>query len=278
MVLFGVSMLPLLALSPQVRSAFLRGWPFIVIGLAVGTAPVWIWNYMNDFASIKFQTAHGLGRKFWKPSWTIHYIIAQVLLVFPVVLYWALRARQMPAVFKLIAWVPLMFFVFTTYRGYVEANWPVAAYPAVFALAASTFPSSRKSLWFTVWLWGALMATLAAVIVVQPTWSERLKVREFHQYDRLIDEAREFEPLFARSYQMASKMSFELGRPVYKLKGMNRKDFFDYLEESAPRSEYYYLAVEKGDRLPKIYRDAGHTVEETVSAAGEFEIWKVKMP
>jgi hypothetical protein len=217
-----------------------RTFIYLLLGALVGASPVWIWNMMNDYASFKFQVDHGLGRR-WKPSWTYEYIGAQVALVFPIILYWALRAkRSLPPVFHLWAWVPLVFFLFTTSRGYVEANWPIAAYPVIFALAASQYPMNRRGLSITCWIWGILLSALAIVIVAQPSWSIKLKVREFHQFDRLVEVGSPLQPLFARSYQMASKLHFELRRPVYKLKGMNRRDFFDYLEPSKPRTGVYY--------------------------------------
>ncbi|HMN67061.1 MAG TPA: glycosyltransferase family 39 protein, partial [Bdellovibrionales bacterium] len=93
MVLFVLSLLPLLAFSKTVRYGALKSAHWIALGGVLGATPVWLWNYMNDFASIKFQAAHGLDRV-WKPSWTIHYVGAQVGIIFPIVLYWSLQARR----------------------------------------------------------------------------------------------------------------------------------------------------------------------------------------
>lgn len=61
----------------------------------------------------------------------VEYIGGQLMLIFPVIFYWAVRSRKkLPISFHYLAWTPLLFFVFTTYRGYVEANWPIVAYPA----------------------------------------------------------------------------------------------------------------------------------------------------
>lgn len=277
MVLFPLSLAPLVILSNSVRNPFLRQFPLIVLGVVVGTFPVWIWNYMNDFASLRFQADHGLGRTEWKPSWTIEYIAAQIGLIFPLILYWAVKARrQLPMVFHLLAWVPVLFFLFTTSRGYAEANWPIVAYPAILALAVSTIPKSTRSIQITLRVWGVLMAAMATVIMMNPAWAGRMKLREFHQFDGLIAASRDLQPLFARSYQMAAKMQFELKRPVYKLRGMNRKDFYDYLPESDPEVKSYYLAVEKGDSLPVSYSSRGHKVVEVKPVDERFEIWRIE--
>jgi hypothetical protein len=78
---------------------------------------------------------------------------------------------------------------------------------------------------------------------------------------------------------MASKLSFDLDRPIYKLRGMNRKDFFDFLDESEPKPKsVYYLAVEKGDSLPLLIRTAGHREIEKIPVDDTFEIRKVEAP
>lgn len=277
MVLFGLSIFPLVVLSKQVRNPFFRQFPWIVLGVIVGTFPVWIWNFMNDFASLRFQAEHGLGKTHWKPSWTFEYILAQIGLIFPPILYWALRARrQLPMIFHLLAWVPLLFFLSTTSRGYAEANWPLVAYPPIFALAVSAIPASRRAIQITLRIWAVLLALLAVIIIVQPNWSKTMKFREFHQFDNVIAAAHDLAPLYARSYQMAAKMQFELKRPVYKLHGMNRKDFYDYLPESEPAQKSYYLAVEKGDSLPVSYSSRGHKVVEVKAVDDQFEIWRVE--
>jgi hypothetical protein len=235
----------------------------------------------NDFISFRFQAAHGLGgRKAWKPSWTIEYVGLQIALVFPVVLYWALRARRrLPAVFHWLAWTPLVFFFFTTFRGYVEANWPIAAYPAVFALAVTFYPRNARALQATTLFWGVAIGALTLVILTAPPWSRRIKLKEFHQYDRLIETARPLTPLYARSYQMAAKMYYELRRPVYKLRGMNRRDFFDSLPESEPPAHgTYYLALERDEPLPATYTARGQRIVETVPVDEQFMIVKVEAP
>jgi 4-amino-4-deoxy-L-arabinose transferase-like glycosyltransferase len=279
MILFPLSLMPLVLLSRQVRGPFFRHLPWIALGFAAGTLPVWLWNVLNDFESFKYQAEHGLGKTKWKPSWTFEYILAQIGLIFPVVLYWALRARRrLPMVFHLLAWVPLLFFLATTARGYAEANWPIVAYPALFALAAASVPRNVRSLQITLAVWAALFTGLFSVALLQPEWSKSMKFREFNQFEHVIGAARDLRPLYARSYQMAAKLHFELGRPVYKLRGMTRRDFYDFLPESDPKEKSYYLAVEKGDELPLNYSSRGHKVVEVKPVDDRFEIWRVQAP
>ena len=172
MVLFTLSLLPLLLFSKNVRRAVKSQILWLFLGALLGALPVWLWNAMNDFASFKFQAAHGLGRQ-WKPSWTYEYIAVQIALIFPVVLYWASKSRRkLPVVFHLWAWVPVFFFLFTTSRGYVEANWPIAGYPAIFALAVSLYPYSARGLKITSIIWGFALAVMAMLVIVQPQWAK----------------------------------------------------------------------------------------------------------
>lgn len=278
MVLFAMSLMPLIIISAKLRRNFIRQLPLLLLGGLLGTLPVWLWNFMNDFVSIKFQAAHGLGRR-WKPSWTIEYILVQIGVIFPIVIYWAAKARgRLPLVFHFLAWTPLLFFLFTTSRGYVEANWPIAAYPAIFALAASHYPRNARGLKFTVALWATLISALAILVVVKPDWSKKIKLKEFHRFDRVLEVSQSYEPLYARSYQMAARIYFSRRRPVYKLRGMNRKDFFDFLEHSEPKERRYFVAVEKTDKLPMNYIAAGHTIVQTIPVDDIYEIWEVSVP
>jgi 4-amino-4-deoxy-L-arabinose transferase-like glycosyltransferase len=279
MVLFGLSLAPVLLIDKKSRKMLLAQLPYLAVGCVVGSLPVWLWNYWHDFASIKFQTAHGLGRKIWKPSWTIEFILAQIGLIFPVIIFWAVKSgRRMPKVFHFLAWTPLIFFLFTTSRGYVEANWPIAAYPAFFALAVSWYPVNARSLRITAGIWAAIIGAMMFIIIGKPGWSKKLKAKEFYQFDAVAEATRDLSPLYTRSYQMAAKLSFDQKRPVFKLRGMNRKDFFDYLEESEPKERVYYWVAEKNDKLPVIYKSANHQEAEVIPIDDLYEVRRVVVP
>jgi 4-amino-4-deoxy-L-arabinose transferase-like glycosyltransferase len=275
MVLFALSLLPLIFISSPLRQALWRNFPVLFVGAALGALPVWLWNLMHDFASLKFQAQHGLGNSFWKPSWTFEYIGVQIAFIFPIILYWALCAkRQLPLVFHFLAWIPLLFFLATTSRGYVEANWPIAAYPSIFALAVSSYPRNLRSLRATLTIWAILLATLLGVILAEPRWAQSTKFKEFHEFDQVIAKTRDLQPLYVRSYQMAAKMHYELGHPIYKLRGMNRRDFYDFLPESEAQGPLFYLVVNKDDRLPPEFHNYKKTAEIPIDE--NFQVWKME--
>ena len=279
MVLFPLGpWIPTLA-SPDGRRALWRGWPAILAGGLVGTCPVWLWNLTNDFASFRFQAHHGLGHTFWKPSWTTEYVGLQLALVTPWLAYFAWRGRRSaPSFLGWLAITPFVFFLFTTARGYVEANWPIAAYPATLALAVAYAPARR---WWagTAAVWATLLAVLSFAIVTAPANLSATKLREFHHFDGVVARVHDVTPLYARSYQMASRLSFDLGRPVYKVRGMLRHDFFDELPGSVPPAGEYWVVFEPGDRLPDEFLARGdHVVEVTPieDRFGSFELARVK--
>lgn len=278
MVLFPLFLFPVILMSRAERPAFLRQFGWIFLGALAGTLPVWLWNLLNDFASFRFQADHGLGERPYKLSWTIEYVLAQIGLIFPIILYWALRARRkLPLAFHMLAWGPLVFFLLTTSRRYSEANWPIVAHPVILALAVASFPRNMRGLQTTIALWWTALVTLAVLVILQPPFVRASHMREFHGFDAVVAASRGLEPLYARSYQLAAKMDFETRRPVYKLRGMNRKDFYDYLDESEPRAKVYYVAAEKGDQLPLEYVARGHHIVSRQPVDDTYEIWRVEV-
>ena len=269
---------------PSWRSAMKKGWWLIAIGVIIGSTPVWLWNYLNHFASFRFQADHGLGRAIWKPSWTYEYLLAQFGLIFPPILYWAIKGtKKAPAWMWILAWGPVAFFAATSFRGYAEANWPIIAYTQIFALAVLAMPRPTLGYRITIGTWTTALVALLVLIVTQwsPQGSMLKTKREFSQFDSLRAPAAELNPIYARSYQMASQLTFAIKKPIYKLRSMNRRDFYDFMPESMPTTDQFYLMAEKTDGLPPEYTEMGYKIvsRDPVDKAdpeNEFEILLVK--
>lgn len=251
--------------------------PFAALMVVVVSSPVWIWNLQNDWASFRFQIEHGLGRPNWKPKWTRDYLLLQILLLFPTVIALALKSR-VPRAMKFAAWFPLAFFFVTSFRGYVEGNWPLVAHPLVLALAMQHWPKKKSVLSGTYLLWFCLTAFVLflALSPQLPNWAKQTKLKDLHQYDQLILKTESLSPLFARSYQMASILSFYQKREVNKLRGMNRRDLFDSLPGSIPQTKKIHLAVQKGDQLPEAWGSWQKT--QVIPVDSDFEIWELTAP
>ncbi len=260
--------------SPR-RLALLEWLPLTLATALLVSSPVWIWNFQNDWASFRFQIDHGLGRA-WKPKWTRDYLALQIALVFPTTIWLALKSK-VPFAVRFAAWFPLVFFFLTSFRGYVEANWPIVAHPLVLSLALTNWPLWRKTLLATLSLWIALVLSVIglALTPMPPAWVSKTKLRDLYRFDKLAQAAREIDPLYARSYQMAATLSFKLRHPVAKLRGMNRRDLYDALPQSLPSGNKIYLAVERGDVLPSHYDEWKKTAVILVDS--EFEIWELQL-
>lgn len=230
---------PFLSQAPKFAlAAFLASWP------------VWLWNYQNEFSSFRFQLHHGLGRPKWKPSWTVEYIGAQFALYLPLG-FFLIRSR-LNSVLKFAALFPILFFLVSTARGYAEANWPITAgAPLVATALAHPRFGSRLQIW-TMALWFSLLAVVLTSLLFfsQSPWIRGTKLSVLSQFADLRHLVHERDPLFVRSYQMAAKLSYETKTQVYKLKGMNRVDFYDFRVESSPHTKMFYLLKEPDEAVP----------------------------
>lgn len=256
-------------------------WRYIPLAVLVGLLacfPVWYWNMTHDWISFRFQLEHGLKGGPWQPSWPWQYVAGQVALIFPVVLVLALRRRE-PQELKWLhafAWLPLLFFFYTSFKARVEANWPIIAYPAVLTLAFFNDPG-RRWLRGTMIVWATAFLLIFSHIVMPwaPVDSRKLKTNEITKYDVLIASLDEFSPFYASSYQMASTLSYRSKRMIYKLRGMNRRDFYDFHPMSIPGSDVFYVAVEGEHPLPDWVREHDLSVKTVREATPDLRIVEV---
>ncbi|WP_324948671.1 ArnT family glycosyltransferase [Oligoflexus sp.] len=54
----------------------------LVFGLVM-TTPVWVWNIQNDWASVRFQTQHGMGDLHWQPEGGLRTLLGLLIFVTP---------------------------------------------------------------------------------------------------------------------------------------------------------------------------------------------------
>lgn len=247
----------------------------------VGAAPVILWNLQNNWISFAFQLNHGLGGKSWKPSWTYMYLLGQLGLLFPTVVFFALKrgGNSQTQLLHLFGWGPILFFFLTSFKGRVEANWPIIAYPSLLGLALVQSKGLKWVRW-TLAIWVTTFVIVLSEVAFRwiPISPDNLKTNEFWRFDKLAYVAQPYEPLFARSFQMASKLSFLLKRPVYKLRDFHRKDFFDFQEQSQPSTPFYFVAIKMGEPLPAWVNKKGHQIVERISVDDSYEIVKVLRP
>lgn len=231
----------------------------IISGL-VASAPVWGWNLANDWVSFRFQLSHGLENQVqseaqrWEQIGS--YVGAQLALLSPIVLLFAWRKRESRSHFLLhwLGWSPLLFFLYTSSKATVEANWPIAAHACLLPLGILN-DSRRMVTKIVIGIW----ALASAAVVIQASFPEQplltkdpktLKTWEFIRFREVRDRIKTLKTVrpdsqfFASSYQMAGDLSHHFKFDVPKLRGLNRRDFFDDSSMSLPQTKTFFVYIE----------------------------------
>lgn len=276
-VLFVPFILLYLGVEKRWHEVSLKKLSLTVLAGVIFSLPVLVWNFQNQFVSFRFQLDHGLGKSNWTWDWTLGYLVGESLLLFPLVLYAALRARPCGEwrVLPYLAWGPLGFFFLSSFRGTVELNWPHVAFPAAFALVLFSDRARKTALWTSAF-WLALYGFAFYAAAVLPKNSPIAKpFREPFRFRPLASLQKEYQPLYAGTYQIASTIWYETKTPIYKLRDMSRYDFYDTLPQSLPQEDSFYLIQENWSELPDWVKKAGynsHVVKEI-----EPHFWVVKV-
>lgn len=241
----------------------------LVSGLLT-SAPVWGWNLSHDWVSFRFQLGHGLDSEARSTVQVAEqlgaYIGGQLAILSPLVLLYAWRKRESRAFSALhwFGWGPILFFLLTSSRSPVEANWPIAGHLSLLTLGVlndSKHWAQRvmMSLWSVVSI-AIIMQAFSPERPILNSDPTKLKTWEFVRYKALVPIAKENPDLFASSYQMAGALSFETGRTVAKLKGINRPDFFDLHPSGVPTTPTFTVAVESDWPWPEWISRSGYHI------------------
>ena len=235
---------------------FLKHLPLTLIMALLASSPFWVWNVQNDFISWRFQYDHGLGSDIWKPRWTRQYLSGLFLFLFPTTIYVAIKERKTDSRYiQLFVWLPLAFFLFASFKGKVEANWPVMVVPPFLWLMTIWREKHRRMVMIPAAIWAFLTVTvISAWFIIPKDQIAKTRMGELMLYEELAKEVKDIQPLFGRTYQMASVLSFELKAPIYKLKGYQRKDMYDFWPGSDPGTEPFYMILMNEDELPQGYQ------------------------
>lgn len=257
----------------QVRWSYL---PLTVFFGLVFCLPVLIWNYQNEFISFLFQIHHGLSGQVNPWESVSIYVIGQILILFPLIFWAALRAKVPSSLRALLyfGWGPFLFFLWSSTKNSGEANWAIIAYPAVLALALFG-PHIRGFLKIYMVFWGALLAA-ALLILAIPPWRQKVDpLNEAFLYRSFSPLVTQYQPLYAQSHQLAAALWYYSKIPTYKLHGMNQRyDFFDSLAESHPSANVFYLLTRKDRPLPE-WMEKEHWQENKIQDfAPNFELLK----
>lgn len=251
-------------------------WQYVPLTILAGLVfclPVLLWNYQNNWASFAYQLNHGLEAAKNKPEWILRYVGAEIMLLFPLVVWAALKVKPKAELKSLIylGWGPFLFFFVTSFKGFVEANWPIVGFPAILALAAN-HEKMQSWLKYYIGLWGSMVAVVLFALYFPPLREVSEHLVNTFEYRQLNEEVKSYRPIYAQTHLWASMMWYFSKEPVYKLKYMNRPDFFDFIDESKPTGDHFYLVVGKNARLPDWVAKENWTSKSIKKISERFEL------
>lgn len=233
-VLFVPAALVYLFYAKQFKNISWKLVPFTIITGLIGSAPVLIWNYLNDWQSFRFQLNHGLGHSGFEWHWSLTYLCGQILLLGPVLFFVAVSQTNSKRALSM-SWFHWLFFLYSSFKAPVEANWPIAAH----AQTISHVRTNSKWLKFHISYFIVLYFVLA--FIFQTEWGKQKwnKLPQSAGISTVIEDIKNLRPIYGPSYQISSLFNYVYDLPMQKLPGLGRYDFYDRL------AEQNFLHIEK---------------------------------
>jgi len=217
---------------------------FIALIAIILFMPHVLWQYDHGFSTLKYHF-------FERPKADFSFIrlaeysVTQVflagLLVGPLVWWVVMKNKALndfQRALKFICVGTFIFFFVSTLSKKFEANWTIFLTIPLIVLAM------QSNAWEKKWVKILLVASFLPVFLgrflftLDPSVVKIKRLNEFHGWKKWAQTVEEKcpEPILANTYQIASKLSFYLDRPIHALNLGSRKNQFDYWE---PSSAYY---------------------------------------
>lgn len=241
--------------------------------------PVFWWNYQNEWVSFDFQWKHGMSGKHWKPTYPIEYIVAQIFILFPTFLLFLFgKNRDWKKHWLLpFALFPYAFFLYSSFKGRVEANWPIMALPSFYAISLIYTEKIRLTfLKKTVALWCGLFVMALALIAFKSQFpTNKIKLFEADRFSALLSVEEKQKNLFAYSYQLASFLSFKKNRLICKLPGFGRPDHFQFIKDCPSFEQGFTYITESSDRRDFSKLSENLTIKSSHPINDQFKLVEV---
>ncbi len=253
MILFLPCGLLFLLLSSKNRRWFKYKEPYLalIIALFIFT-PVIIWNYQHHWVSFAKQLKHGLGRRGFPLRNLGDYLGSQAGIISPFLFFgllWAMikglplgkKIRRDNLLLLFCFSLPIfLFFLLTSLRSKVEANWPAVGYfTALIAFMGLVFEikgrKKRVFLMLLVFFSSFILTACAhypAILRLSPEIDPRNRLYGWDQLgervSRIKDEMGEGTFIFAPRHQLASELAFYTDKryQTYDLDGENRYHYW----------------------------------------------------
>lgn len=237
-VLFVLAGLIHIVFNKQLSKLKISGVLVTLFSGLVFSLPVLIWNYQNEWASFLFQINHGFGRDYYEIDWTLSYALGQIFITSPFI-FFHLFKKRFNNVNQIFSLTNILFFLSSSFKAVVEANWPIASYPHSIGYFVET--ASTKKIKYTFIYWAVIYSVLIGLLVLpfgfdllknQPTSKDVIELRPI---------VNKFAPLYGPTYQISSLLSWDNQKLIPKLSGLSRFDYYDRMPESKPTEKIFYV-------------------------------------
>jgi 4-amino-4-deoxy-L-arabinose transferase-like glycosyltransferase len=248
-VLFIISAMAYLSFEKKWKHVHWKHVPITVFFGLVFCLPVIIWNINNGFQSFAFQLQHGLKSEQWKWIWPIEYVVGQILMLLPPLAFYFFKGRSIPSLkpFFYFSFTVLVFFLFTSFRSPVEMNWTLVAFPMFFAMIAGLNLSKKLVGYIFSFL---LLFNVFLVASMFTGFYTHGKIFEPFFFAAQKDKVDKYSPLYGINYQISSSLWYASKKPVYKLDGASRFDFFETFPDKKPDQKTIYVFKESRNEYP----------------------------
>lgn len=213
------------------------------------------WQYVHHFPSVRYHLFER-NSPVYKFSFTADYFAGQILLVGPLMgwlLLWQSFRYKTKDVFERALKFSLvgvyLFFLLTTLKGRVEANWTAPAWVSLIILSSQAL--QNKEQWKNI-LWKLMPVTLVLVFAFRIYMAldiapfKWMPKDEFHQNRTWINKVKQMAGdlpvVFLDSYQLPSKYWFYTGQKAFSLNTpLYRRNNFNFwsLEDSLRGKKVY---------------------------------------
>jgi hypothetical protein len=215
-------------------------WLATILSLILFSPHLW-WQYIHDFPSIKYHLFERSTEKY-KVDFTLEYLGGQLLILGPftglLLLYVAFKnevRNDFNRILKFNLAGILIFFLISSFKSRVEANWTSAAFIPLIILSFNYLKSKDK---LRKWVIGLSIPMILIVLIVRcvlllPDLPFRIKANSeffgWRKWAKQIESKAGVAPVvFMNSYQKASKYTFYTGKTAHSLNNfMYRKNQFD---------------------------------------------------
>lgn len=244
----------------------------VLTGL-ISSLPVLIWNYQNDWASFKFQLNHGFSDKDFNLSRTLAYIGGQILILNPILSFaYLFKARSNLS--TKIASTQWLFFLYSSFKSTVEANWPMTAHAqAIVGMNNISKKIQKLSLVNMLFFW-VLFAFFFNSDFGQAKFD---KLPQSIAAKDLYLKTKGYRPLYGPTYQMSSLLSFVSGENIPKLKEFSRFDFYDQINTAIPTENEFYVLKYNSTNWPEWMTAAPNTKGYLISEVHSFDLYQIKL-